>query len=158
MWNYTNTQQQQLFITELRVMWKEDLVVYQSCWVCLLYNVTAREDVELLCWVPREQGQRKDAPQRRCHKARLQLEPREAMYGCLCLNWPQLWKATVLFTVKGSAGPPLDEGPLCPSFCVCVRVHECGGRVCLVLTLKTSVLQHTRPSKTSLISLIWSCV
>lgn len=120
MWNYTNTQKPQLFSSALRIKWKEDLVVHESFRVCLLYNVTATEDVALLCWVLIEQSQRKDAPQTRCHKATLQLEPWEAMYGCLSLYRPQLWKATVLFTVKGSDGPSLDEGPLCPSFCVCV--------------------------------------
>lgn len=153
---HQHTQNQELFISALWIMWREDLWVYESCRVCLLYNVASREDVEPL----REQGQRKDAPQRRCYKARLRLEPRVAMYGCLCLYRPQLWKATVLFTVKGSDGPPLEEGPLCPSLCVCVCTWVKGGgeRVCLVQTLKTSVLQHTRPSKTCLIALIWSSV
>lgn len=135
---------------------QEDLLAYESCRVCLLYKMTRWEEVEALSWVPKEQGQRKDASQWRYHKARLRLEPREAMYGCLCLYWPQPWKATVLFTVKGSDGPPLKEGPLCPSLCVCVCVRMGGG--VLVHTLKTSVLQHTRPSKICLISLMQSSV
>lgn len=47
--NVESLQQQQLLrCTVLMVMWKEDLVVYVSCRVCPLYNVTARENVELL--------------------------------------------------------------------------------------------------------------
>lgn len=48
------------------------------------------------------------------------------MYGCLCLYRPQLWKATVLFTVKGCDGPSSEKGPLCPSFCVDVCVYMSG--------------------------------
>lgn len=68
----------------------------------------------------------KDDPERRCFQARLRHEPQEAMYGCLCLYRPQLWKASVLFTVKGCDGPSSEKGPLCPSFCVDVCVYMSG--------------------------------
>lgn len=121
------------------------------------------EDVEPLCWAPREQGQRKGDPKRRCYKARLRHEPREAMYGCLCLYRPQLWKATVLFTVKGCDGPPSEKGPLCPSFCVyvCVCTWVGWGWVGCIFGPNSedlTVLQHTRPSKTCRIPLILSSV
>ena len=58
---------------------------------------------------------------------------------------------------KAVMGRPQKRDPFVPdTVCVCVCVHEWDGgveRVCLVQTLKTSVLQHTRPSKTCL---IWS--
>lgn len=59
---------------------QEDLLAYESCRVCLLYKMTRWEEVEALSWVPKEQGQRKDASQWRYHKARLRLE-----LGRLCM-------------------------------------------------------------------------
>lgn len=56
---------------------------------------------------------------------------------------------------KAVMGRPQKRDPFVPdTVCVCVCVHEWDGgveRVCLVQTLKTSVLQHTRSSKTCLI-------
>lgn len=46
---------------------------------------------------------------------------------CLCLYWPQQWKATVLLTVKVCDGPSSEKGPLCPSFCAYVRTGGWGG-------------------------------
>lgn len=117
---FIHTHKKQLFMSGLEIIWWEDLLVYESCRQSV-YCTTARENVEPLCWAPREREQRMDDPKERRYKARLWHEPWEAMYGCLCLYQPRQWKATVLFTVKGCDGPPSEKGPLCPSFCVCVH-------------------------------------
>lgn len=102
--------------------------------------------------------ERKDTPQWRCHKARLQLElmrlckagsaymPAPSVKGhCSAHSERQWWAAH-------RRGTPLSSAQS-------VYVYEWGLEgVCLDPFLKTSVLQHNRPSKTYTISHIWSSV
>lgn len=142
-------------------MWHEDLRVYESCWVC----------VYCIMWQPERMWSRSaECPGSKARERTLlrggATRPDSGLnLGRLCMaasayTGPKLWKATVLFTVKGSDGPPSEEGPLCPSLCVCVHEWEGGEREGMFGPGSEDfcVAAHQFLVKTCLISLIWSSV